>query len=297
VSSAEIVAAKDAPGHGDAHSDRARDREAGSFRRQFRLVTISLLAVNLLIGMFARHQQHAIIDYAVTIYDTAFISTNYVSLAQIGFQHYVDERSSASESAQTSKANELLESVLDDMDIAVERSSSPAARAKGLAIRADIADLLALAPDAPKPEQRIAEIQRELERLHEKNSDVGLQARDDIEAYSYKADLLLLASILTSIMLAGLVLFVIHRMIRSMSQRSSDRLYAALEGMPQGLSMFDDKQRLIVSNARYAAMYGLSEELTAPGTPARAILQHRLRNGTATIEDEDFVEAGMAFAS
>ena len=103
---------------------------------------------------------------------------------------------------------------------------------------------------------------------------------------------MLLASILTSIMLAGLVLFVIHRMIKSMSQRSSDRLYAALEGMPQGLSMFDDKQRLIVSNARYAAMYGLSQELTEPGTPARAILEHRLKNGTATIKDEDFVKAG-----
>ena len=297
MSSAGIVAAKDAPGHGDAHSDRARDREASSFRRQFRLVTISLLAVNLLIGLFASHQQHAIIDYAVTIYDTAFISTNYVSLAQIGFQHYVDERASVSESAQTSKADELLEAVLDDMDIAIERSSSPAARAKGLAIRADIADLLALAPDAPKPVQRITNIQRELERLHEKNSDVGLQARDDIETYSYRADLLLLASILTSIMLAGLVLFVIHRMIKSMSQRSSDRLFAALEGMPQGLSMFDDEQCLIVSNARYAAMYGLPRELTEPGTPARVILEHRLKNGTATVEDEDFVKAGMAFAS
>jgi len=297
VISAEIVAVKDAPGHGDAHSDRARDREASSFRRQFRLVTISLLAVNLLIGLFARHQQRAIIDYAVTIYDTAFISTNYVSLAQIGFQHYLDERSRASEPAQASKANELLESVLDDMDVAVERSSSPAARAKGLAIRADIADLLALAPDAAKLEQRIAGIQRELERLHQKNSDVGLQARDDIEAFSYKADLLLLASILTSIMLAGLVLFVIHRMITSLNARSSDRLYAALEGMPQGLSMFDGRQRLIVSNARYAAMYGLSQELTEPGTPARAILEHRLKNGTATIKDEDFVKAGMAFAS
>src|SRR5216684_3786601 len=124
VASAEIeVAAKDAPGHGDRQSDRVSDRYAVSFRRQFRLVTISLLAVSLMIGLFARHQLHAIIDYAVTIYDTAFISTNYVSLAQISFQHYVDDRSRASGPAQTSKANELLETVLDDMDVAIERSS------------------------------------------------------------------------------------------------------------------------------------------------------------------------------
>ena len=82
-----------------------------------------------MIGLFARHQQRAIIDYAVNIYDTAFISTNYVSLAQIAFQHYIDDRSRATGPAQTSKANELLENVLDDMDVAIERSSSPRTRA------------------------------------------------------------------------------------------------------------------------------------------------------------------------
>jgi len=44
---------------------------------------------------------------------------------------------------------------------------------------------------------------------------------------------------------------------------------AALEGMPQGLSMFDDKQRLIICNEKYAAMYGLDVELTKPGTRFR----------------------------
>jgi diguanylate cyclase (GGDEF)-like protein len=298
VASAEIdVAAKDAPGHGDRQSDRVSDRYAISFRRQFRLVTISLLAVSLMIGLFARHQLHAIIDYAVTIYDTAFISTNYVSLAQISFQHYVDDRSRASGPAQTSKANELLETVLDNMDVAVERSISPPARAEGLAIRAEIADLLNLAPDTPEQEERIADIQKKMERLHEKNSDVGLQARDDIEAFSYNADLLLLCSVLTSIMLAGLGLFVIHRMIKSLNERSSDRLYAALEGMPQGLTMFDDEQRLIICNAKYAAMYGLDAALTEPGTPVRAILEHRLQNGTAAVNSENFLEDALAVAA
>jgi diguanylate cyclase (GGDEF)-like protein len=298
VASAEVPsAAKDPAAGGEPTGERASNRYAISFRRQFLVVTVCLLAVNVLIGIFARHQQRAIIDYAVNIYDTAFISTNYVSIAQIGFQHYIDDRSRAAGPAQISKANELLESVLDDMDVAIERSSSPAARAEGLTIRADVSELLGLAPEAPELTQRITDIQKKLERLHERNSDVGLQARDDIEAFSYKSDLLLLCSILTSIMMAGLVLFIIHRMISSLNQRSSDRLYTALEGMPQGLTMFDDEQRLIVCNARFAAMYGLGAELTEPGTSLRTILEHRVETGTAATNADDFVEEELALAS
>jgi diguanylate cyclase (GGDEF)-like protein len=284
------------PALGGRRHGRPADKYAISFRRQFRVVTIFLLAVNLMIGLFARHQQHAIIDYAVTIYDTAFISTNYVSQAQISFQHYIDDRFRAAGPAQTSEANELLETVLDDMDVAIERSSSAQTRAEGQEIRAEIAQLLKPEANTPELKQRITDIQGRLERLHEKNSGVGLQARDDIEAFSYKSDLLLLCSILTNIMLAGLVLFMIHRMISSLKQRSSDHLYAALEGMPQGLSMFDDDQRLIVCNEKYAAMYGLEAGLTEPGTPVRAILERRSENGTAVINADHFVDDGMAFA-
>jgi diguanylate cyclase (GGDEF)-like protein len=291
------LGAENAAAHASRRHGRHSDKYAISFRRQFRVITIFLLVVNLVIGLFVRHQQHAISDYAVTIYDTAFISTNYVSLAQISFQHYVDDRFRATGPIQATEANELLENVLDDMDVAIERSSSAQTREEGQKIRAEIAELLKPEADTPELKQRITDIQRKLERLHEKNSGVGLQARDDIEAFSYKSDLLLLCSILTSIMLAGLVLLMIHRMISSLKQRSSDHLYAALEGMPQGLSMFDDEQRLIICNERYAAMYALDAGLTEPGTPVRAILEHRLNNGTAVINDEDFVGAGLAFAS
>jgi diguanylate cyclase (GGDEF)-like protein len=293
VSEESAATAKDAPTRDEGRSDRY----AISFRRQFLVVTVCLLAVNLMIGLVARHQQRAIIDYSVNIYDTAFISTNYVSFAQIAFQHYIDERSRAVGQVQTSKADEILETVLDDMDVAIERSSSPRARKEGQELRADITDLHNLGPDAPDLEGRIADVQKKMEQLHQKNSDVGLQARDDIEAFSNKSDLLLLGSILTSIMLAGLVLFVIHRMIRSLNERSSDRLYAALEGMPQGLSMVDDTQRLIICNAKYTDMYGLHAGLTEPGTPMRAILEHRLKNGTATSDAENFVERGLVFAA
>jgi len=71
----------------DISAALASDRYAVSFRRRFLALTVILMLVNLAIGLFARQQQHAIIDHAVNIYDTAFISTNYVNLAQIAFQH------------------------------------------------------------------------------------------------------------------------------------------------------------------------------------------------------------------
>jgi diguanylate cyclase (GGDEF)-like protein len=285
---------RDAPASRDIKSG---DRYAISFRRQFLVITICLLAVNLLIGLFARHQQRAFIDYSANIYDNAFISTNYVSLAQVAFQHYVDDRARAASPIETVRANELLETVLDDMDVAIERSATERARAEGSEIRASIAELSRLDAGGLDLDARIAGIQIKMERLHLKNSGVGLRARDDIEAFSTTSDLLLLASILTSIMLAGLVLFAMHRMIRSLNQRSSDRLSTALEGMPQGLTMFDDEQRLIVCNERFAAMYGLDVELTRPGTPLRAILEHRIDNGTSAIDAGDFVEGELALAS
>ena len=286
-----------APTHGRPRSSRVADRYNGSFRRQLRVVAIGLLMVNLALGLFARQQQHATIDHAINIYDTAFIATNYVHLAQMSFQRYVDDRIRAAGPIETSKANELLEKVLDEMDVAIERSSSPRSRALGLEIRANIAALPDLGANAPEVADRLTDIAQKMEQLGARNAAVGLMARDDIEEFSFKSDLLLLGSIVTSVMLAGLALLLLNRMINSMKQRSSAQLSAALEGMPQGLSMFDGEQQLIVCNANYAAMYRLPPEHTEPGTPLRAILEHRVATGTSPIDIENFVEETMASAS
>jgi len=280
---------------GDVPTALAGDRYSISFRRRFLALTAVLLLVNLGVGLFARQQLHAIIDHAVNIYDTAFVSTNYVNLAQIAFQHYVDERMHAADAAETAKANGLLDDVLDNMDVAIERASSPLIRTEGQDVRDKLSELRdATAGDI---EDRVAALRKKMERLRQRNSDIGLKTRDDIEEFSLKADLLLVASIFTSITLAGLVLLVMHRMIGSMKRRSNDHFQAALEGMPQGLSLVDDKLRLIVCNARYAEMYDLPAELTRPGTPLRSIIEYRAKHGTASIGSEDFVSEKLAQAA
>ncbi|HXW30041.1 MAG TPA: EAL domain-containing protein, partial [Xanthobacteraceae bacterium] len=294
MASAEIdTGTNSAPTRGRRSLNRVADR----YHSSFRVVALALLTVNLAVGLFARQQQHAIIDYAVNVYDTAFISANYVHLAQTSFQHYVDERSRAVGPEQISKANELLEKVLEEMDVAIERSSSPRSRAQGVEIRATIAALADAGTNAQALAERMTNVQQEMERLDARNADVGLKARDDIEDFSFKSDLLLLASIVTSVMLAGLALLLIQWMINSMKQRSSAQLSAALEGMPQGLIMFDGGLRLIVCNAYYAQMYGLRAEHTEPGTPLRAILEHQLEMGTSPINAENFVESTLASAA
>ena len=171
------------------------------------------------------------------------------------------------------------------------------ARAQGLLVRAKIAALAGVGLDRPELADWIANIKQEMEKLSEQSSAVGLIARDDIEEFSFKSDLLLMGSIVTSIMLAGLALLLLHRMINSLKQRSSAQLSAALEGMPQGLSMFDGKSRLIICNAHYAAMYALSGEHTEPGTPLRTILENRVDVGTAPVNLDNFVEEMLAAAS
>ena len=106
-----------------------------SFRRRIRAGAIGLLILNVAVGLFARQQQHAIIDYALNIYDTAFISTNYIHLAQVSLQHYVDERLSSAPPDDGAQPGEDLQNVLDNLDVAIERSDSPASRVMAKELR------------------------------------------------------------------------------------------------------------------------------------------------------------------
>ncbi len=50
--------------------------------------------------------------------------------------------------------------------------------------------------------------------------------------------------------------------------------------MSQGLVLFDSENRLVVSNQRYAAMYGLSPEVMRRGSSLRELLQHHKDTGS-----------------
>ena len=204
-----------------------------SFRRRVRIGAAVLLAVNLAVGLFAREQLHTIINYAVNVYDTAFISTNYIHLAQVAFQHYADERLSPTE--DLAKTGEVLDTVLNNLDVAIERAESPQSRAMASEMRSTIAALGVDQSDAAQLKAKLADIQQELERLGAHASAVGLKARDNIEGFSARSDVLLSISIGTSVLMIFVALLLLERLIsqaqaaRRHSEQKDVELAAAAE--------------------------------------------------------------------
>jgi methyl-accepting chemotaxis protein len=184
-----------------------------SFGRQVRAGAIALLVINVAIGLFARQQQHAIIDHALDIYDTAFISTNYIHLAQAAFQHYIDDRSSPAAPDDGAKAGADLENVLNSLDVAIERSDSARSRDLAKALRARIAALADGGTDAGALKSRMLDVQQELEQLGSGTSAMGLKARDDIEGSFARTDSLLSTSIGTVILMVTVALLLFERLI------------------------------------------------------------------------------------
>ena len=221
-------------------STRADDRgsrmaDYDSFRRHIRIGAITLVAIILAVGMFSRQQLHAIFEYTVNVYDSSFISTNYLHLSQVSFQHYIDERLSASTPDERSKAEELLANVLDNFDVAIERSD-PYSREMAKQIRTKIAALANGEIGAAELKSSLADLQQELEQLSARASAVGLQARDDMEGFSSSSDTLLSIFVGTSIAMIIVALLLLERLLsqaqaarRSAEQRDAEIAAAAKE--------------------------------------------------------------------
>jgi diguanylate cyclase (GGDEF)-like protein len=62
-------------------------------------------------------------------------------------------------------------------------------------------------------------------------------------------------------------------------EMANKKIDAALNNMSEGLCMFDGQQRLVVSNARYARMYGLQPEQVQPGITLSEIAEKRITHG------------------
>jgi diguanylate cyclase (GGDEF)-like protein len=62
-------------------------------------------------------------------------------------------------------------------------------------------------------------------------------------------------------------------------ESANARFKVAIDNMSQGLAMFDGDRRIIVSNEKYATMYGLSPDEVKPGTPVTEIYRRRIAKG------------------
>jgi len=81
-------------------------------------------------------------------------------------------------------------------------------------------------------------------------------------------------------------------------QLQSLRFETALDNMRQGLCMFDRDKRLIVSNRRYAEMYGISPDKVKPGMSVYEILRQRFDAGNVPVEGMNvFVEKRLSIVT
>jgi diguanylate cyclase (GGDEF)-like protein len=72
------------------------------------------------------------------------------------------------------------------------------------------------------------------------------------------------------------------------------RIDVALNNMTHGLCMFDSAQKLIICNATYIEMYGLSPEQARPGTELASIERHRLAAGTGAVASPEQAAAAQS---
>jgi diguanylate cyclase (GGDEF)-like protein len=64
----------------------------------------------------------------------------------------------------------------------------------------------------------------------------------------------------------------------------------ALENMAQGLSMYDEQQRLVTFNRKYAEIYRVPDHLLVPGTPLPDIIAHQVETGLFPDSAEHYLE-------
>jgi diguanylate cyclase (GGDEF)-like protein len=85
-----------------------------------------------------------------------------------------------------------------------------------------------------------------------------------------------------------------HELLRQASYNEQQvreqklQLDTALNNMSHGLCMFNADARLVICNARYSEMYGLSPEMVKPGTAVLDLMNHRKATGTFFNDTEQY---------
>src|SRR5262245_3556744 len=99
----------------------------------------------------------------------------------------------------------------------------------------------------------------------------------------------------TAVLVVCLVLYVRARRSRSLLREQNVLFDAALRNMAQGLNMFDQAGRLVLSNERYIGMYRLPPAAVKPGVTVRELVELRLAAGTFFKTDpEQYARALMS---
>ncbi|HEV7277564.1 MAG TPA: EAL domain-containing protein [Devosiaceae bacterium] len=84
------------------------------------------------------------------------------------------------------------------------------------------------------------------------------------------------------------------RDLATVAETDRRRLQAAIANLPVGFCMFDEQNRLIVSNDKFAELYRLPADATLPGTPHERVVEARIAAGTYNGSDPVAYAAGVS---
>lgn len=73
-------------------------------------------------------------------------------------------------------------------------------------------------------------------------------------------------------------------------QSQNELFNIAISNMSQALLMFDASGRLLICNRRYREMYGLPEEVAAPGRTARELIEYRVKIGSLNVDVDQYLD-------
>jgi diguanylate cyclase (GGDEF)-like protein/PAS domain S-box-containing protein len=95
------------------------------------------------------------------------------------------------------------------------------------------------------------------------------------------------AAALVGVLIAAIG-FLVVRQLQQKHEQHRLTLNSALDGMSQGLCIFDRDARLVVCNRHYLAMYGLSSDTVKPGITLRQMVEIRRQSGTFHEDPEPY---------
>ncbi len=128
--------------------------------------------------------------------------------------------------------------------------------------------------------------------------DISVTDRAALRGWHQRAATIGLGS--AALLLCSIYLLVaVTRQVRRLSNseaslaQKSQQLDAALNNMSQGLTMFDERQQLIVCNRQYTELYNLTPEQAKPGTPFQTILDARVASGRVPEDAVGFITRSM----
>jgi len=228
--------------------------DARAFRRKFAIGAAGLLLIYLFAGFAAWFIQSEVAAHAVAIYDRAFVSNNYIHIAELKFRDFVDDARRRDPDAASAK--ERLGEVADALGVAAERASTPTSRQRRLDASARIAELADYANySADAFAARTQDAEEAMAALAREASAEGLKARDDIADYSRRGEWLLIALALTAATIAAGGLTALHALVQRITRMAN---FDALTGLPKRSALHARLSELLrarrASDAGFAVM-------------------------------------------